>query len=61
MFYSIEAFQIKVAAAAATVTTTTATTATLQQVFADVVISAKRLGQNYTTPSTLTNIHSIWK
>lgn len=57
MFYSIEAFQIKVAAA----TVTTTTTATLQQVFADVVISAKRLGQNYTTPSTLTNIHSIWK
>lgn len=57
MFYSIEAFQIKVAAA----TDTTTTTATLQQVFADVVISAKRLGQNYTTPSTLTNIHSIWK
>lgn len=61
MFYSIEAFQIKVAAAATTVTTTTTTTATLQQVFADVVISVERLGQNYTTPSTLTNIHSIWK
>lgn len=61
MFYSIEAFQIKVAAAATVTTTTTTTTATLQQVFADVVISAKRLGQNYTTPSTLTNIHSIWK
>lgn len=56
MFYSIEAFQIKVAAA-----TVTTTTATLQQVFADVVISVERLGQNYTTPSTLTNIHSIWK